>query len=268
MSDSRRDAAGVQPPTAPLTNWKHAAYDAVRDQIIVKVGRRYHRVAAAFLVLSLLAGCAVAPQGHHDRLTPAEEFKGEKTSWNGWLVATAFRPMVSDGCATPLDRANALLKELERRIITPGPSGFTPACKAFAMRSAHNLIVDAGKTALRDCLNNNTNTRCSNALPTWKFHGLGVSSTAAAAGDTGCTTELTTQYNPDSTRATGTQTTSTGISYQTVGTNSVDAGATITEFCLMVSATGAGTPMFAHVVFPGIALNAADSLQTTYTVTF
>ena len=90
---------------------------------------------------------------------------------------------------------------------------------------------------------------------------------AAAEGDTGCQTELTTQYNPDNTRATGSQTNNGANVYRTVGTNTVDAAAAVTEWCLLTAATGAGTPMWSRVVFSTINLASGDSLQTTYDLT-
>jgi hypothetical protein len=128
---------------------------------------------------------------------------------------------------------------------------------------AFALIPNAAETALRDCF---IATSCT-PVQSWKFHGIGTGSTAAAEADTGCQTELTTQYNPDSTRATGSQTNNGANVYQTVGTNTVDATAAVTEFCLMSSATvGAGT-IWTRLVFAAVNLNSADSLQTTYSLT-
>jgi len=126
-----------------------------------------------------------------------------------------------------------------------------------------NLIVNAGETALRDCF---IATSCT-PVQAWKFHGIGTGATAAAEGDTGCQTELTTQYNPDNTRATGSQTNNGANVYRTVGTNTVDAAAAVTEWCLLTAATGAGTPMWSRVVFSTINLASGDSLQTTYDLT-
>lgn len=127
-----------------------------------------------------------------------------------------------------------------------------------------NLVVNAGKTAVRDCFGGTGTPTCT-VTSAFKFHGLGTSAVAAAVTDTGCTTELTTQYNPDNTRATGTQTNNGSNVYRTVGTNTVDAAVTINEFCLM-SAASAGT-MWTRILTGAIALSSGDSLQTTYDLT-
>ncbi len=104
------------------------------------------------------------------------------------------------------------------------------------------------------------------AFSYYKYHGLGTG-TAGGAGATGCTTELTTQYNPDGTRATGSQTNNGSNVYRTVGTNTVDGSASVTEFCLMNQATTGGS-IWAAVGFSAVGLSGGDSLQTTYDATF
>lgn len=105
----------------------------------------------------------------------------------------------------------------------------------------------------------------SNTGANLKFHGLGTGSTAEAAGDTALVTELTTQYNPDNTRATGTAVKSTNT-FTSVGTNTVDATAAVTEHGLF-SASSAGT-LFDRSIFSVVNLASGDSLQTTYVATF
>lgn len=135
--------------------------------------------------------------------------------------------------------------------------------RAYHYAPLKNLIHNAGETGLRDCF---IATSCT-PVQNWKFHGIGTSAVAAAETDTGCTTELTTQYNPDNTRATGSQTNNGANIYRTVGTNTVDATAAITEWCLQSAATGAGTPGWSRIVFSTINLAASDSLQSTYDLT-
>lgn len=129
-----------------------------------------------------------------------------------------------------------------------------------------NQIINAGETALRDCFGGTGTPTCT-TTQAFKYHGIGTSATAIAETDTGCTTELTTQYNPDSTRATGSQTNNGANIYRTVGTNTVDAGVTINEFCLMSQAATGGGTMWTHILTGSIALNPGDSLQTTYDLT-
>lgn len=132
--------------------------------------------------------------------------------------------------------------------------------------TAHATIVNAGENLLEDCFENNTGSACT-TVANLEFHGIGTSSAAIAETDTGCTTELTTQYNPDNTRATGSQTNNGNNIYRTVGTNTVDAGVTINEFCLMSQAATGGGTMWTRILTGAIALNASDSLQTTYDLT-
>lgn len=129
---------------------------------------------------------------------------------------------------------------------------------------AYALVVNAGETALRDCFGGTGTPTCT-AIQAMKYHGIGTGATAAAEGDTTLQTELTTQYNPDSTRATGSQTNNGANIYRTVGTNTVDASAAITEWGLF-SAASAGT-MWSRVVFSAINLTSGDSLATTYDLT-
>ena len=129
----------------------------------------------------------------------------------------------------------------------------------------HNTVVNEGENVLEDCFEANTGSACTN-VALWKYHGLGTSSAAINETDGGCTTELTTQYNPNSTRATGSQTNNGANIYRTVGTNTVDEAATIEEFCLMDTSTGAGD-IWTHILTGTIVLLAADAVQTTYDLT-
>lgn len=125
-----------------------------------------------------------------------------------------------------------------------------------------NLIVNTGENYLVDAFQNTTEPE------NLKFHGIGTGAVAAAETDTGCGTELTTQYNPDNTRATGSleEGASTNI-FKTVGTNTVDAAVAITEFCLMSQAATGGGTMWTRIVFAQVNLGSGDSLQTTYELT-
>ena len=101
----------------------------------------------------------------------------------------------------------------------------------------------------------------------FKFPGFGVGTTAEASSDTALVTEETTQYNPDNTRPTGSQASSTNT-YTTVATYSPDSGGTraITEHGIF-TATSGGT-LLDRSVFSAVNLvAAADSLQATYVLT-
>lgn len=108
----------------------------------------------------------------------------------------------------------------------------------------------------------------ASAFSAYKYHGIGTGSTAESATDTDLVTELTTQYQTDSTRATGTaaEGSSTNI-YQTVATNTVDASTAITEHGIFTSATVGAGILMDRSVFSVINLSSGDSIQTTYDLT-
>ena len=99
------------------------------------------------------------------------------------------------------------------------------------------------------------------------YHALGVGTNAAAVGDTGMQTELTTEYNPDSTRPTGTHTSAAGV-YESVGTITIDSGTpAVTEHGVMGAASGASTLIDRHT-FTAVNMVSGDSLVATYQLTF
>jgi len=107
------------------------------------------------------------------------------------------------------------------------------------------------------------------SLANLKYHGIGTGSTAEATTDTALVTELTTQYNPDNVRATGT--TATGASanvYRTVATNTVDATAAVTEHGIFSQAATGGGTLLDRSVFSVINLASGDGLASTYDLTF
>lgn len=124
---------------------------------------------------------------------------------------------------------------------------------------SHRVVTDAGVDKLEDAFRNLFEPE------TWNYHGLGTGALAEAAADTALGTELTTQYNPDNTRATGTQSAPAANQYRSTGTNTVDAAVTVTEHGLFSAAT-AGT-LFDRSVFTGVALASGDSLQAQYSLT-
>lgn len=104
-------------------------------------------------------------------------------------------------------------------------------------------------------------------LENMRYHGIGTGSVAEAVGDTALGTELTTQYNPDSTRATGSQTEASATVFRTVGTNTVDAAVAITEHGILSQAATGGGVLLDRSVFSAINLANGDSLQSTYDLT-
>src|SRR3989304_6144122 len=151
----------------------------------------------------------------------------------GRLDVVAFRPLIAGGCETEESRVAAVTDHLTQTRLArlweplraaPAWAGNQGPCRVSGARwRLKNLIVNAGETELRDCFNGNAGTACTDSVDGWNFHGIGTGATAAAETDTGCQTELTTQYSPDNTRATGSQTPNRATVYRTVGTNTVDA---------------------------------------------
>lgn len=124
------------------------------------------------------------------------------------------------------------------------------------------VVTTVGVNYLVDALQNLTEPE------NLKFHGLGTGTNAEAVGDTALQTELTTQYNPDNTRATGSLTEgASGNIFRTVGTNTVDASAAVTEHGILSQAATGGGTLLDRSVFSVVNLANGDSLQSTYDLT-
>ena len=129
-----------------------------------------------------------------------------------------------------------------------------------------NTVVNSGETALRDCFGGTGTPTCT-TVQNFKYHGIGTSGTAIGETDSGCLTELTTQYQTDNTRATGTQTNNGANVYRTVATNTVDASVTINEFCLMSQAAVGGGTMWTRILIGPYSLVSGNTITTTYDLT-
>lgn len=130
------------------------------------------------------------------------------------------------------------------------------------------LVTNAGRDEIIDEFD--AATAAGFDLTSFNFHGIGTGVTAAAVGDTALQTELTTEYNPNNTRATGVQSQPTSDVYRTVATNTLDSGTpTITEAGVLSQAATGGGVLIDRFVFAGIALVGAngDGLQTTVNLT-
>lgn len=122
---------------------------------------------------------------------------------------------------------------------------------------------------------NSLATRFANTSPAnianFKFHAFGTGTTAEAIGDTALVTEFTTEYNPNSTRPTGSQSSSTNT-YTTVATFTPDSGGVlaVTEHGLMDQAATGGGVLWDRTKFSPVNLDSAnaDSLQVTHITTF
>lgn len=128
------------------------------------------------------------------------------------------------------------------------------------------VVTTAGVNFLVDDWDVNT-ASATNDITTLKYHGCGTGVGAEASGDTALGTESTTALNPDSTRATGTQSQSSANVLQSVGTLTFDASAAVTEHGLFsASGTGTGT-LWDRSVFSAINVVSGDSIQFTYSCT-
>lgn len=102
-----------------------------------------------------------------------------------------------------------------------------------------------------------------------KYHGIGTGSTAEAVGDTGLVTELSAQYNPNDTRATGNLAEGAGANiFHTEGTNTLDAnGVILREHGIFTQAAAPGGTLLDRSVFAAITLDSGDALLSKYELT-
>lgn len=128
------------------------------------------------------------------------------------------------------------------------------------------VITDAGVAFLVDDWDVNTASATFD-ITTLKYHGCGTGTGAESASDTTLGTESTTDLNPDSTRATGTQSQSAANVLQSVGTLTFDNTAAITEHGLFSQAATGGGTLWDRSKFSAINVVSGDSIQFTYSCT-
>lgn len=126
---------------------------------------------------------------------------------------------------------------------------------------SHRVVTTAGVGFFTDAWQNLVE------MENMKYHGCGTGTTAEAAGDTALVTESTTALNPDSTRATGTQTEPAANQVLSTGTVTFDASAAITEHGLFSQAATGGGTMWDRSVFAAINVATGDRIQFEYTNT-
>lgn len=129
------------------------------------------------------------------------------------------------------------------------------------------LVTDAGRDEVVDEFD--AATSGAFAIDSFNFHGIGTGAVAPAVGNTALGTELTTEYNPNGTRATGVQSQPTSDVYRTVATNTIDSGTpAITEAGTFSQATVGGI-LLDRFTFAAVNLVGAngDGLQTTINLT-
>lgn len=126
---------------------------------------------------------------------------------------------------------------------------------------SRKLVTDNGVALIVDALDN------SLADATIKFHGIGTGSSAEGASETALVTELTTEYNPDSTRATGTFSQPSANISRSVATNTVDGAVNLREHGIFSQAATGGGTLLDRSLFSSVNLSSGDSLQSTYSLT-
>jgi hypothetical protein len=102
-----------------------------------------------------------------------------------------------------------------------------------------------------------------------RFHGIGTGGAAEAVGNTGLTTELTTQYQAANTRPTGSLGELSGSAnvFETSATITVSASVAITEHGIFSQAATGGGVLLDRTLFAAVNLASGESLQATYDLT-
>lgn len=139
--------------------------------------------------------------------------------------------------------------------------GQTGAVTDYGLASLR-VVTTAGVGYIVDAFQNITE------VENFKYHGIGTGTNAEASSDTALQTELTTQYNPDNLRATGSQAEGASANiYRTVGVVTVDASVAVTEHGVFTQAAVAGGVLLDRSVFAAVNLVSTDSLQVPYEMT-
>lgn len=185
----------------------------------------------------------------------------------GRTIAEAMPYLPPDLAAELQERARAatvIESSLALRVLRAKDSRFRAGhddIEDYGIVSRH-VVTDAGVDYIVDAFQNTTE------LEIFRFHGIGTGSTAENQTDTALVTELTTEYNPDGDRVSGSQGENGTNVYQTVGTNTLDSGSPgLREhgiFDLITAGTLLDRSVFALITLDG---SAGDGLQSTYDFT-
>lgn len=114
-------------------------------------------------------------------------------------------------------------------------------------------VTTAFVNYLRSCITDGANSAC------FKYHDMGIGTTAEAVGDTGLVTPW------GGSRVTGTQDATTSKIYKSVATITVNASKAITEHGIF-SASTSGT-LLDRTVFAAKSLISGDGIEFTYALT-
>lgn len=167
----------------------------------------------------------------------------------GWIAAHLIAPFANAwGVMTAVGSLDVVLIKASGERIYYGTVGYRVITSAGV---AH--IVDAWQNAVE--------------VENLKYHGCGTGTTAEASGDTALVAESTTVLNPDSTRATGTQTETSANVLKSVGTVTFDGSAAITEHGLFSQAATGGGTLWDRTVFSAVNVIAGESIAFEYSAT-
>lgn len=166
----------------------------------------------------------------------------------------------------PREQARALIESVSRTLVYESQLELT-VFRANGRREDYGVV--SRKVVTTAGVNNLANqfANAGTAINLFKFHGLGTTNTAEAIGDTALAAECTTTLNPDSTRATATNTNSTNT-FVSPGTNAFDGTAAVVEHGLFSQAATGGGTLWDRSIFATVNVVTGDSILTTYTGTF
>lgn len=168
--------------------------------------------------------------------------------WLGWLAVQMAHGLTAlTGIPTLTSELSLRLRKADGRMVDYGV-----VSRRVVTSAGVGFIVDAWQNLVE--------------LENMKYHGCGTGTTSEASGDTALVTESTTALNPDSTRATGTQTEPAANQVTSTGTLTFDASAAVTEHGLFSQAATGGGTLFDRSVFSAINVVSGDSIQFAYTL--
>lgn len=171
----------------------------------------------------------------------------------GWIATFLIAPLANWwGVTTALATLEIKVRRADGQWIDYGIVGY-------------RVVTDAGVAYIVDDFDNAAG---SADVSLFNFHGIGTGSTAEAAADTALVTESTTALNPNSVRATGTRSQPAANQFRSVGTLTADAQIVTREHGLFTDVDVAEGTLLDRTVFAAVTLESADSLQSTYTITF
>jgi hypothetical protein len=127
---------------------------------------------------------------------------------------------------------------------------------------SYRVVTDTGVAFLVDDWDSDATD-----ITSMHFHGCGTGTNAENAADAALQTESTTALNPDSTRATGTESQPAANQLRTIGTLTFDGVAAVTEHGILSQAATGGGVLWDRSVFAAINVASGDSIQFTYTCT-